>query len=214
MNGPEEKAALRRRMRRQLDATGVQDRRAASEAVCALLLGRLEELNVRTLLAFHPAKREIGILPLLETWLAGGHRLLLPRVGDGGWLLEYHRVGELAAEVLPGFKGIMEPDPELCPLEEAASADAVLVPGVAFDVEGRRLGQGGGHYDRLLAGLPSRVRRIGAGFDFQILEEALPAEAHDEPVDEIATPSRLHVVRPAKKEPLPPAGGSGSETAS
>ncbi len=200
-------------MRRRLDAVGPEEHRAASEAICGLLLGRLEELKVRTLLAFHPTAREIGILPLLETWLAGGHRLLLPRVGDGGWLLEYHRVEELAAEVLPGFRGIMEPDPERCPLEEAASADAVLVPGLAFDREGRRLGQGGGHYDRLLAELPSRVRRIAAGFDFQLQDEALPAEEHDERVDEIATPDQLLVVRRAKKEPPPPGGGSGLEMA-
>ncbi len=85
-----------------------------------------------------------------------------------------------------GHYGIREPvSPALCPMDEI---DLVAVPGVAFDRKGRRLGRGGGYYDRLLAGFPGLS--VALAFDFQILP-AIPTEPHDRPVDALVTETKI-----------------------
>jgi len=65
----------------------------------------------------------------------------------------------------------------------------VLVPGVAFDVEGRRIGYGGGYYDRLLALLSSNVRRVAGAFEVQVVDR-VPAAEHDLAIEALVTESR------------------------
>jgi 5-formyltetrahydrofolate cyclo-ligase len=72
----------------------------------------------------------------------------------------------------------------------------VLVPGVAFDARGRRLGRGRGHYDATLAGLPASARRVGLAFELQIVS-AVPQEPHDALLDTIVTEARVLVPLPA-----------------
>lgn len=83
--------------------------------------------------------------------------------------------------------------PEDEPPPDAAQVDVVLVPGIAFTIEGDRLGQGGGWYDRFLAGVDSNCTTIGVGFEIQIVD-ALPTEAHDITLDAIVTERRTHWV--------------------
>lgn len=76
----------------------------------------------------------------------------------------------------------------------ASEMDAIFLPGLAFDLKGNRLGQGGGWYDRALEGLPAHVLCIGVAFDFQIGEE-LPREPHDQTVSILCTEQRILHVR-------------------
>jgi 5-formyltetrahydrofolate cyclo-ligase len=134
---------------------------------------------------------ELPTDPTMAAILAAGKRLLLPYV-DGTSLLaaEVATVDDLA----PGYRGIREPI-ERTPLDPAV-ASVVLVPGVAFDGRGRRLGYGGGFYDGFLAGLPSTTRRIGLCFDLQVVD-AVPAGARDEPVHAVITERRAIDCDPA-----------------
>ncbi len=93
------------------------------------------------------------------------------------------------ADVTTGYRGIPEPRSSL-PRVDPADVDWVLVPGVAFDLAGRRLGYGGGYYDRLLPLLPRATPRIAGAFELQIVD-AIPAAPHDLRIDAFATPSRL-----------------------
>ncbi len=94
-----------------------------------------------------------------------------------------------------GAFGIWEPEPASCRLVAPDAFDLVLVPGLAFDLNGGRLGRGAGFYDRFLATLPSKTRLVGVALDEQIIDQA-PRDAFDLPVDALATPSRLVVFRP------------------
>jgi 5-formyltetrahydrofolate cyclo-ligase len=121
--------------------------------------------------------------------LAAGGTLLLPRiVRTPQRHLELHAVGDPARDLIAGPWGIREPDPQRCPRMTLADATCVLVPGVAFDATGARLGYGGGFYDRLLATAPT-VPRIAAAFDLQLVD-AVPVDAHDLRVDRVITPTR------------------------
>ena len=93
---------------------------------------------------------------------------------------------ELSRDLKTGQFGIREPA-DACPLIPLNRLDFVLVPGVAFDLQGRRLGRGKGYYDRLLAEV--RGKTCGVAFDEQIVEE-LPLEPHDVLVNCILTPTR------------------------
>ena len=94
------------------------------------------------------------------------------------------------AALVAGAYGILAPPPDAPPVVPDAF-DLILVPGVAFDAEGRRLGRGGGHYDRVLASLPPRATSVGIGYDFQLVA-SVPCEEHDVPVDMVITEGRTY----------------------
>ncbi len=92
-------------------------------------------------------------------------------------------------DVAPGYRHIPEPL-EHCAVVAGAEVDWVLVPGVAFDIAGRRLGYGGGYYDRLLPLLPADATRIAGAYEIQIVA-AVPFGPHDLTVDAIVTETRV-----------------------
>lgn len=108
-------------------------------------------------------------------------KLLLPRI-SGGRLHIYH-LTDSAVQFVKNAYGIPEPCPEQCAEVEPARAALALVPGLAFDREGHRLGYGGGYYDRLLFTLPASSLAYGVGFREQLLEEPLPTHAGDVALD-------------------------------
>jgi 5-formyltetrahydrofolate cyclo-ligase len=121
--------------------------------------------------------------------LDAGKTLALPRVNAQTRMLELHAIGDPAHDVAPGYHGIPEPRSSL-PRVDAATVDWVLVPGVAFSPEGRRLGYGGGFYDRLMATLRPSTARIAGAFDVQIAAH-IPAASHDLAVERVITESRI-----------------------
>jgi 5-formyltetrahydrofolate cyclo-ligase len=92
-------------------------------------------------------------------------------------------------EMVPGPIGAPEP-PTWARSVPAESIDLFLVPGLAFDAAGGRLGRGGGHYDATLAAMPLRAPRIGLAFEAQIVPE-VPREAHDVALDAVVTEDRV-----------------------
>ncbi len=98
-------------------------------------------------------------------------------------------------DLTSGAFGIWEPLPNPTRLVAPEAFNLVLVPGLAFDLDGGRLGRGAGFYDRFLATLPKTTRLIGVALDEQIVEKT-PRDAFDLPVDALATPSRFVLFRP------------------
>jgi len=134
---------------------------------------------------FHPMPPEIDVLPSLA-WFAGrGHRIGLPVVVARGQPLIF-RFWLPGAPLEQGVLGIPFPPAE----RPAIEPRILLVPLIAFDRRGNRLGYGGGYYDRTLAVLRAKgpVFAIGVGFSFQEVEE-VPADPFDERLDAIATES-------------------------
>lgn len=160
----------------------------AADAAAQRILA-LPELKVAKLvLAYSATAEEIDPGPVVEALHGAGKSVALPRVESPGVLgIHLYRDSD-ALEVGP-FGGILQPL-ESAPRVPLESIDAVIVPGVAFDVHGRRLGYGGGFYDRLLPQLRPDCLRIGIAYDEQILD-ALPAAEHDEHVQVVVTPTRV-----------------------
>jgi 5-formyltetrahydrofolate cyclo-ligase len=127
---------------------------------------------------FWPMRGEIDIRPLLDALHARGHAVLLPETPPPGQALIF-RHWHPGAAMLPERFGTQRPDGPI------ATPDTLLIPLLAFDRRGGRLGYGGGYYDRTLAGLPG-ARAIGCAFAAQELD-AVPMDAYDARLHAVAT---------------------------
>jgi len=120
--------------------------------------------------------------------LLTANRTVLAPVAENRGLLAWSRLENLS-ELAPGRFGILEPMPAYRRLVVPPTNAPVLVPGIAFSRTGRRIGYGGGYYDRFLAGHPGP--KIGLAFELQIIDE-FDAFSHDVPVDVVVTESAVY----------------------
>lgn len=195
------KKELRRTVLDKREKLGAEERRLKSAAICSRIVDMLEHEGILRgqgrLLTFMPFGHEVDIHPVAEhCWGAGGS-VTVPKTVPAEKRLELFTVHSLD-ELTPGLWGILEPDAAkgAVPADPAQLA-AVLVPGVAFDRSGGRLGYGGGYYDRLLAGLHGQGFRpitIAPAFEMQMCE-GLELEAHDIKVDAVVTEAGWYVRR-------------------
>lgn len=189
----EAKQALRETALRSRRSLEVGDRRRAASAMAERLLGLPELRMASTVLTYAALADELDPAEVLPRLRDRGVRTLFPRVrGDE---LELVVASDLLALSL-GYRGVREPTG---PTIDPAVVDVALVPGVAFDVHGGRLGQGGGHYDRLLAVLPPTCTTVGVCFACQVVPH-VPLDDHDRRVDVVVTEAGVHR-RP--REPRP-----------
>jgi 5-formyltetrahydrofolate cyclo-ligase len=159
---------------------GTDERRVASEAAVERLLDLPELRDVDTVLLYAALEDELDVGAAISALRRRGTRTLLPKVRGGR--LELIATGELHSLAV-GYRGIREPDG---PSIDPEVVDVAVVPGVAFDPVGGRLGRGGGHYDRLLPSLPSDAPRIGMCFACQLVP-MVPREPHDAAIDVVVS---------------------------
>jgi len=183
---PKQKAELRAKIRAALKEISPVSRVSASNRLCAKLKNQSFFQTAAKVLFFAPLPGEVDVWPLLEASLAAGKTVALPRFNAAGENYSARRVQHLRTEIVSGQFNIREPSPD-CVETPLDQIDLVLVPGVAFDFHGNRLGRGNGFYDRLLAEI--RGIKCGIAFDEQI-EKKIPSEPHDAKVDFILTPMR------------------------
>lgn len=161
---------------------------ARSRAVADLLVATTEVRRAATVAAYVSVGREPGTGALLDALTAAGKRVILPLLqpdNDLDWAT-YRGPDEL----VPARRGLLEPvTPALGP-EAVATADVVVVPGLAVDRTGLRLGRGGGSYDRALGRVPVGTFTCVVLNDDEVLD-AVPAAPHDRRVTAAATELRL-----------------------
>ena len=176
------KSELRRQIRQTQRQFTPQQLEELSLPVIDRLRGRLAEAH--TVLAYYSLPDEVNTHDLVDELVAKGVTVFLPKVTGPDtmtWLRYTSR-----ADLTTGAFGIGEPDhgegsPDL--VCEESRGQVALIPGMAFDAAGHRLGRGRGYYDRFLASQPD-IYKIGVCFDFQKLPE-VPVDAFDIPVDEV-----------------------------
>jgi 5-formyltetrahydrofolate cyclo-ligase len=192
----EAKRAMRERVIAVRDAVAPAVRAAGAQDIARRLRALPSFAEARCPLLTLPFRSEWDTHPLVAIALAEGKTVALPRVNGATRMLDLHEVRDVARDTAPGYRGILEPDPAL-PRVDIRAIDWVLVPGVAFDAAGRRLGYGGGYYDRLLALMPKATPRVAGAFEVQVVP-VVPAAPHDLVVDTLATESRLLTIARAQ----------------
>ncbi|WGY02904.1 5-formyltetrahydrofolate cyclo-ligase [Nocardioides sp. QY071] len=171
---------LTARRRRSLTEVG-----AAARAIADHLLAAPEVRRAATVAAYVSVGTEPGTTALLDLLVDAGKRVVLPVLmadNDLDWAA-YHGPTSLA----PARRGLLEPVGTPLGVEAVATADVVLVPGLAVSRDGMRLGRGGGSYDRALSRVPVGTFTCVLLYDDEVLLD-VPAEPHDRPVSAAATP--------------------------
>jgi 5-formyltetrahydrofolate cyclo-ligase len=186
MNIPatESKIELRQQIREALGKISLAVRTVESMDLCARLEPQLQ--SAHRILFYAPLADELDVWPLLEKLLKSPTVCALPAFDDATQAYSARRVKNLETDIFTGKFGVSEPL-AICEEIPLNRFDLVLVPGVAFDVSGHRLGRGKGFYDRILSAASGI--KCGVGYDFQ-LKETIPTEGHDAKVDFILTPSQ------------------------
>jgi len=190
MNIQEAKSKLRRKIRSRLKKISSKARDIVSLQLCAKLKGQSFFQSAATILFFAPLPDEVDVWPLLQETLAAGKIAALPHFDAAAQNYGARRVQNLQDEIVAGQFWVREPKSS-CAKIPPGNFDLVIIPGVAFDLRGNRLGRGKGFYDQLLAGV--RGVKCGIAFDEQIVKE-VPAGKSDVGVDFILTPTRCVVV--------------------
>lgn len=133
---------------------------------------------------------EVGTQDLIESLLAEGRRVAVPRVDKDAHVMTFHEIFSLE-ELEPSSMHILEPAADAPALSDPAQlvGSVCLVPGLVFDGAGHRVGYGGGYYDRFLAFYPGD--KIGLARITMLSSNPLPTDGHDIPVDFIATESGI-----------------------
>ncbi|AYY15736.1 5-formyltetrahydrofolate cyclo-ligase [Actinobacteria bacterium YIM 96077] len=190
----ESKRALRERVTANRGQLSAQALAAGARELRDLALELPEMATARRVATYVSVGAEPGTGPLIEALYERGVELLLPVLlpdYDLDW--GYYR-GPSSLASAP--KGLLEPTGPTLGAEAIAEADLLLVPALAVDRHGTRLGKGAGCYDRVLARLAGQAPAFVLLHDGEILDIPIPKEPHDVPVDRALTPSGIHHLRP------------------
>jgi 5-formyltetrahydrofolate cyclo-ligase len=182
----EAKQALRDQVRAAVTRMEPGERVTASAQARVLLAAQPLWRTAQRVLFFAPLPEELDVWPLLAVALSTAKRVALPRFVAKTKTYEVCQILDPRLDLQVGHFGIREPHSRCAPLA-STRLDLILVPGVAFDLQGRRLGHGKGYYDHLLKGLSGTT--CGVAFDQQIVDE-VPVEPHDVRLNCVLTATR------------------------
>jgi len=183
------KAEVRKSCLTQRATLREEERRTKSLTIQQKLKDLLDFQKAHTVMLFLNFRDEVETTDLAEATIACKKKLILPRCAPKGILLPLE-VSNLAVDLEPGAWGIREPkltNKEVNPLE----IDLVVVPGAGFDLQGNRVGYGGGFYDRFFMRLKPSTPRIALAFECQIIAE-VPVDKHDAKMTKLITEKMVY----------------------
>jgi 5-formyltetrahydrofolate cyclo-ligase len=191
-----DKTRLRKEYLAKRDALAAEERSRHSSLIRQRVFGHPSWRNASTILCYVSFGSEVETHTLIQEALRFKKRVVVPLHDPANHhdtlLSELRRFGELG----PSHRGVLQVQPEFRRLMAPADIELALVPGIAFDRQGGRLGFGGGYFDRLLPKMP-KAFRLGLSFDAQIAQDPLPHESHDERLDAIITEKEVLETRRA-----------------
>lgn len=182
------KAQVRSAMRARLRTVPPDDWKRQAGAVCGRIRSLPEWAASRWVGGYVPMRDELDLVPLMREALASGRRVAVPAFEEASGGYGFREVRDWDRDLAPGRYGVGEPVAG-CAAVPVTWLDFMLVPGLAFDRGGGRLGRGKGFYDRLLASVVGVT--CGVGGDEQLLPE-VPVEAHDIRLNLVTVPAGLY----------------------
>jgi 5-formyltetrahydrofolate cyclo-ligase len=179
------KASLRQKLREDLKRQSRPSRRKKSLVIGKKLLSAAVFRKAATVCFYVSKSLEVDTRGLIRESLKRGKRVLVPRMDAQKKRLGLREIKSFRDLKLGAF-GVLEPVVSRTRKAKLAEVDCVVVPGVGFDKKKNRLGHGLGFYDRFLARLPKRAKKISLAFSFQVVN-TIPHEAHDVAMDKVLT---------------------------
>ncbi len=178
------KQVLREKMLNIRNSFSIEEIQRMSEIIQTRVMNMGEFTSAKTVAAYYPLESEVSTLKILSTVLCLKKHLALPRVEDAD-SISFAEVNDIDKDLETGKYKIKEPKNRCSKINKM---DLVLVPGIAWDEHGYRLGYGKGYYDRYLASV--KAGTVGLAYDFQVLEN-IPHENNDFRVNLIVTEKRV-----------------------
>lgn len=183
-----EKERLRRKILQLRDQQDPRDIESKSATITKSVVG-LSEFRKAGVVACYVSKgSEVQTQPFIQKVLSSRKKVLAPVVSKETRSLLFAEITSLE-ELAPGAFGILEPKPEDRKVRPLRDADVLFVPGIAWDINGYRLGWGRGYFDTALKQLPDKSTSIGLSFDLQVVDR-VPKAHFDLPVDLLITESQ------------------------
>ncbi len=184
-----EKSALRKKMRHAMESMAPAEARTKEKALAERVLAWAPMASATRVMVYLSMSGEAGTGALIERLLEAGVEVAGPRVEWDTRTITPALITDPMSDVVEGNLGVPEPAPS-APGVPLDTIDVILVPAMAFDLRGFRLGRGAGFYDRLLADKRRTGLSLGFGFEAQ-LASRVPTEPHDARLDALATERRL-----------------------
>lgn len=184
------KREIRQRVFALRDNLDPADLERRSGSIAAKLYLLPDYRRAQAVMFFLSFRSEVNTRAMVEESMARGKQVLVPRAAPESKRLIPSILLDWERDLAPGAYGIPEPRQEALRPLDPRRIDLLIVPGVAFDLNGNRLGYGGGYYDRFFPLLRPGVKLVALAFELQIIPE-VPVEEWDSPVDWIVTEERI-----------------------
>ena len=133
---------------------------------------------------------EVATNTILKRCFELNKLVVLPAFNNEKYDMKLMKVDNLKTDLMPGKRGVLEPDINRCKIVPIESIDIAIIPGFAFDEKGGRVGTGEGYYDRFIPKLSNTTRKVALALDKQIIQQ-VPMDSHDKYVDIIVTDERI-----------------------
>jgi 5-formyltetrahydrofolate cyclo-ligase len=163
---------------------------AKTKAIEERLFEFANYLEARIALLYAPATGEVDTMEIIQRSYMYNKIIVLPAFNEEARQMTLMKVDDPAKDLIQGPRGNLEPDLSRCKTVPIDCLDIAIIPGLAMDEKGGRIGSGKGYYDRLIPELPITTRKVGLIFEDQI-KTAVPMESHDKYVDIVITESRV-----------------------
>ena len=147
-------------------------------------------LEAKIVLMYINNINEVSTTGILKKCSLYDKTVVLPMFGTEHFDLKLYKTVNPDKDLKMGSKGVLEPDVKKCKIVPIDFIDIAIIPGLAFDTKGGRIGNGDGCYDRLIPKLSNTTRKVALAFECQIFQQ-IPVEAHDRHVDIIVTEKRI-----------------------
>lgn len=147
-------------------------------------------LEAKIALLYMNTSYEVSTQKILKKCFKYNKVVVLPAFREEKRRMTLMKISNLGADLTPGPRGVPEPDEKRCKTVPIESIDIAIIPGIAFDEKGGRIGTGRGYYDKLIPDLSITTRKVALAFECQILPQ-IPMESHDRHVDIIITEDRI-----------------------
>lgn len=186
----QKKQEIRDEMIRKISEMPSEQTAARSKAIEERLFEFANYLESRIVLLYTPTLAEVDTTAIIRRSFMYNKIIVLPLFDAESRKARLFKVDDLEKDLVPGARGNLEPNPKRCKAVPLDCLDIAIVPGLAMDEKGGRIGTGKGCYDRLIPDLPITTRKVGLIFEPQMVP-TIPIESHDKHVDIVITENRI-----------------------
>ncbi|MFC1857088.1 5-formyltetrahydrofolate cyclo-ligase [Thermodesulfobacteriota bacterium] len=186
----EKKREIRNNMAMQLNACSEGELQEKNREIEDRLFEFANFLEAKITLFYIDQGSQVATKNLIKKSYQYSKIVALPAFDTQTREMKLLKVDNLGKDLVPGSRGILEPNPDRCKLIPIDFIDIAIIPGVAFDEKGGRLGTGEGYYERLIPRLPITTRKVSLAFERQLVQQ-VPMESNDRFVDIIITEDRI-----------------------